>query len=159
MRKELIVTADLGHVNVFQLIREQEEEQAVEMTPRLELKMSFDTLAAHGKLSEKLSDSRGMFSRDTHAYGTHNSGTGERHEIMREMQRRLIRTIASNIQALLRQECCTAWMFAAPQTINEKVLACMDPEIRARLRSNLHADIVKVPKQEILERFLAPAMA
>lgn len=151
MKKEIIVLADLGHVKAYQVLRPPVEDGT---TLRVELVRSLDTIGSHGKVSEKLSDASGRFASSDSAYGSRRSGNGERHEMDLEAERRLIRVIASNIKdVLLDGEGCAAWHFATHGSINKRVLACLPPKVIQRLRKNIKADLVKLSKAEIMDKF------
>ncbi|HBH62581.1 MAG TPA: hypothetical protein DDX85_12775 [Nitrospiraceae bacterium] len=146
MDKTIIVVADLGHFKAYRITQEHME------SPRVTMIESYDSIEGHGKLVDKLSDSAGRFGRGG---GKEEAamGSGERHTIETETEKRLIKMIAKNIDALIASEKCEVWHLAAAKKINRQVIGKLKPEIKARLDKNITSDLTKIDRSEILNYF------
>ncbi len=146
MDKIIIVAADLGHFKAYRITQEPME------SPRVVLIDSYDAIEGHGKLADKLSDSAGRFGRGG-GKGEAGMSSGERHNIEQETEKRLIKMIAKNIDALIAGEKCKTWHLAASKAINRQVIENLKPEIKAKMDKNISADLTKTDKSEILSYF------
>jgi hypothetical protein len=72
-----------------------------------------------------------------------------------ENERRLIRLVAEKIGELVQGE--RFWYLAAGEGINGRLIDHLGPETRGSLCKNVTADLVKMPKQQVLDYFLAAA--
>jgi hypothetical protein len=149
MNTTIIITADLGHFKAYRISRDPE----VKDSPKIELVESYDTIGAHGKASDKFSDSAGRFKRDKPDKGGVRAGYGEQHKIETENGKRLVKLAAENINVIIRNEGCARWHLAAAQKINNMLVDFIAPEVRARLSRNLKSDLTNMPKAEIMKRF------
>ncbi len=147
MEKIIIITADLGHFKIYRITK-----NPLEKSPGITLIKSYDSINGHGKLGDKLSDAAGRFRRgggkDEAAMGS-----GERHNIERETEKRLIKMIAKDIGTYVVSEKCDKWFLAASRKINRQIVENLKPEIKAKMFKNLSADLTKVKKSEILGHF------
>ncbi|GBD96238.1 MAG TPA: hypothetical protein ENG83_06295 [Nitrospirae bacterium] len=146
MDKRIIIIADLGHFRAYRITKEPLE------SPGLTLIESYDSIEGHGKLGDKLSDAAGRFGRgggkDEVA-----KGSGERHNIELETEKRLTKMIAKDIEALIGSEKCKKWYLAACEKINSQIIENLKPEVKAGLVKNIVGDLTKINKSEILSRF------
>lgn len=143
---KIIIIADLGHFKAYRVTKAPLE------SPRVTLIESYDSIEGHGRLGDKLSDAAGRFGRgggkDEAA-----KGSGERHNIELETEKKLIKMIAKDIEALIAGEKCEKWYMAAGEGINSRIIKSLKPEIRAGLDKNITADLTKTNKSEILSHF------
>jgi hypothetical protein len=146
MDKTIIVVADLGHFKAYRITQEPME------SPRVTMIENYDSIDGHGKLVDKLSDMAGRFGRGG-GKDEAGMGSGERHNIETETEKRLIKTIAKNIDALIAGEKYGTWHLAAAKKINRQVIDNLKPEVKARLEKNITADLTKIDKSEILNYF------
>jgi hypothetical protein len=146
MDKTIIVVTDLGHFKAYRITQEPME------SPRVTMIDSYDSIEGHGKLVDKLSDTAGRFGRGG---GKEEAamGSGERHNIETETEKRLIKMIAKNIDALIAGEKCGVWHLAAAKKINRQVIDKLKPEVKAKLDKNITADLTKIDKSAILNYF------
>lgn len=162
MEKTLIILAALGEMKAYEVLPGSE---ADEITPRLEQILGVESLDAHRKLSDKLSDAGGRFAEETSIGKMKRSGSGERHGIVTEARRRLIKEIAGNIEGILSnsargngnkskpKDVYGRWHFAAHESINERILDILKPETAKKLEMNIKADLVKLSKSKLIEKF------
>ena len=75
MDRIIIITADLGHFKAYRVT-----EDPPDISPRVTLIESYDSVEGHGKLGDKLSDAGGRFRRSA-GKDEVAKGSGERHNI------------------------------------------------------------------------------
>ncbi len=142
----IIIAVDLGHFRAYGVTQKPLE------SPHLELIESYDSTEAHGKLSEKYSDANGKFGLMGGKGGTA-TGNGEAHNTELELEKKMIKVLAKDIEKLLAKENAIKWFFAAPTEINSRIVERLSPEARARLMKVINANITKAKKAEILSYF------
>jgi len=145
MDKTIIVVADLGHFKAYRITQGPME------SPRVTMIDSYDSTEGHGKLVDKLSDMAGRFGKG--GKDEAGMGSGERHTIGTEMEKRLIKMIAKNIDTLIAGEKCQVWHLAAAKKINRQVIDKLKTNIKAKLDRNVTADLTKIDKSEVLSYF------
>jgi len=146
MTDKMIVLADLGRVKAFRVTHDM-----MHSRPQLELVYDCEFLEAHGRLLDKVTDLAGRFP----VSGSAGASNSEHHQLREENERRLIRLVAEKISELVQGE--RYWFLAAGEGINGRILDHLRPEIRASLYKNIPADLVKTPKQQIMDYFMASA--
>ena len=80
-------------------------------------------------------------------------GSGERHAIEQETEKRIAKMIAKDIEAVIFSEECDTWYLAAGEKINSQVVENLSPEVKAGLDKNITADLTNISKSEILGHF------
>jgi len=145
----IIILANRGRLKAFRTVE----------TPTRGTKLErIEDLAfpeAHGRFSEKVTDQAGRFPM-TGISGppqTTQQSTYEALPALAETERRLMRLVAEEITAVLDREKAEQWYFAASPDIHESVLDELDPALRQRLGKSVHADLVKVPTEELMSHF------
>ncbi len=148
MKNKIVVVTDLGSFKAYKV-----DPHDFGRSPRLELLEAVELADAHEKLTDKVSDLAGRFGKG----GGPNSATavGERHNIELEHRKRLVKRLAERLSALLRGPSVDGCYFAASKEINHQILAGLEPPIRAKIEKNVPADLTKLDKSALLERFLA----
>ena len=116
MDRTIIITADLGHFKAYRVT-----EDPPDISPRVTLIESYDSIEGHGKLGDKLSDAGGRFRRSG-GKDEVATGSGERHNIELEMEKKLSRMIAKDIDALIESEDYCEWYLASVKKINRKII-------------------------------------
>jgi hypothetical protein len=142
---KVIIAADLGHFRAYRVVRNPME------SPRVELIESYDSIEAHGKLSEKVTDQAGRFSRKSGSQKA--KGSPEPHNLELELQRKMIRSIAEGIGAVLQREGNPNWYLAAEKQITNQLIESLDSVPKAKLTKSLTVNLTKVKAPEILSRF------
>jgi len=146
MKNKLVVVTDLGSLKAYKLDRND-----LGRTPRLELLQDIEWAAAHEKLADKLSDQAGRFGKG----GASGASSGERHNIALEHRKRLVKQLAERVSLLIRPEDVDACYFAASKEIHHQILEELEPRLRAKIEKNITADLTKLDKAELLDRFVA----
>jgi hypothetical protein len=141
----VIIVVDLGHFRAYRVTKSAME------SPKVELIESYDTLEAHGRLGDKLTDKAGRFGMGGEQGNL--KGYGEPHNLELESMRRVTKQIARDINAVIQSEDLPKWYLAAGKRINNQILDNLDPSVKGKLWKNLKAVLTKVHKSELLDRF------
>lgn len=144
----LLVVADLGGFKAFKL-----ENHNSHRSPRLEFLEQFDNRAAHGRLVDRVSDLSGRFPRGTGMKAAGAMSDGERHNIELETRKRFVRQLAQRLNALARTQEVERCFLAASREINHQLLQELDPQLRAKIARNVPADLTKLERAELINRF------
>ena len=147
MERTIIITADLGHFKAYRVT-----EDPPDISPRVTLIESYDSIEGHGKLGDKLSDAGGRF-RGAGGKDEVAKGSGERHNIKLETENKISKMIAKDIDAVIENEDCDEWYLASVKKINRKIIDNLKPEVKDRMVKNITADLTGVSKSEILSHF------
>ena len=141
MSIKLIIVTDLQRFKLFALKEDPMGRESVELV------QSIDSLETHERLRDKVSDRKGNFQ------GVGASGSGENHNLVEEEEHRRIKEIAAQISRSLQEYRHDSWYFAAPKAINNQIVELIDPAIKSTMTINLHADVTKIPDDQLLEYF------
>jgi hypothetical protein len=146
---KLIITVDLGHFKAFR-VKEETGGRG-----KMQLIESYDSIEAHGKLLEKITDQAGRFKLGGGKCSAAKAkGYGEPHGMKSEVDKRLTKLLAKDICTLLsRENNYDKWYFAAPDEINSRILENLDPAFKGRLGKNVTANLTKFKKADILKYF------
>ncbi|UCH80219.1 MAG: host attachment protein [Nitrospiraceae bacterium] len=147
MDKKIIIIADLGHFKAYRITQEPRQP-----SPKVTLIESYDSIEGHGKLGDKLSDAGGRFRRSG-GKDEVAKGSGERHNIELELEKKVSKMLAMDIDALIEREGCNEWYLASGKKINRKIIDNLKPAVKNRLIKNITADLTGIGKAEILNHF------
>jgi hypothetical protein len=145
MKNTIVVLADLGCLKAYRV-----EKPLMNHSPRLELLEEFNNVAPHTRLTETVSDASGRFPRTGSGGGM---SDGERHNIGLEQRRRLVKALGERVTDLIRSTGAEACYLAASRAIHNQLMDEICPEARKLILRNVHADLTKVDKQELLSHF------
>jgi hypothetical protein len=148
MKNTLVVVADIGCYKAFKM-----EDGHLRRMPRLELVEEFNNAQAHEKLVSKVSDLAGRFPRRSGKSHSAAMSDGERHNLEQELRKRLVRELAERLNTLDRGQDVERWLLAASREINHMLINQLEPHIRAKIEKNIPADLTKLERKEILQRF------
>lgn len=144
----LVVVANLGHLKAYRLVR----------TPARGLKLEpLDELnfpEAHGHYADKVTDIAGRFPVSESAGPYVQMSSAEALRAQNETHRRLARLVAEQIEAILRRERPEWWRFAATSEIFHAIADQIPPDLRSRMVQSVHADLTKLPPEEVAAHFL-----
>ncbi|MGO9013414.1 MAG: host attachment protein [Dissulfurispiraceae bacterium] len=143
---KLIVVVDLGHFKAYKVSKNPNE------SARLDLLECYDILDTHGKFTDKFTDAEGCFDRGEGKAGIA-TGSGEPHHLELEIEKKVIKRIANDINTLVLNEGCSKWNLAAGERINNQIVETLEPSIKAKLDKNIKADLTKTEKSKILGFF------
>jgi hypothetical protein len=142
---DIIVVVDLGTINAYEIIKDPFELES----DKIETIKSYVTIEPRVKGSEKFRDSAGRFYQG----GGPEAGFGEKHSIERETEKRLIDHIVDEINQLVLKSECDKWFLAADRSISNQILENLSPEVKAKLKKNVAANLTKAPKSEVMDYF------
>jgi len=146
MTDKMIVLADLGRVKAYRLHYDM-----MTTKPQIELIYDCEFLEAHERLVDRVTDMAGQFPLG----GAPGASNGENHNLRGETERRLIRLVAGKINDLTEGQ--RYWGLAAAVEINGRIVENLRADTRSKLFRNVTADLVKTPKQQVMEYFQVPA--
>lgn len=155
MSDHFIITADRGHVRIFQ------RAQPVGQTkPNLNEVQAMDFPAGRQSYTDRDTDMAGRFQSSQHqgrGPGAPMARTGgsidERLPMQEEEERRQTRDVAQTVTTFLEQHPDATWDFAAAPAIHNAVLESLPPATRSRLRQGVAKDLVNQPVNELLGHF------
>lgn len=140
-----VILADLGAIRAFRLSPENDP-----LTPHQgPAAIEEITLPTHTRNSDR----PGNFSQPADAGNSNSMNTCENHHEKEEHEKRRIKFLAKEIEALLAREADKVWCLAAPATINNRILAHLATETSEFLETNLKADLTHITLRELEERF------
>lgn len=152
----IIIVGDMGELKAYRVtsvtgIDSHESMQVSHTqhrgTPKeamvLETVSYIDYLAAHGKMSEHVSDKTGRFG----------NATGEPHNTGLEKENSILKQISDDIASIINKENPAQWNLAFPKANNHKLYDKLDPKIKKTLNKNLASDLTKIDKSNLLSHF------
>ncbi|MBI4837995.1 MAG: host attachment protein [Nitrospirae bacterium] len=142
----IIITVDLGHLKAYRVTAEPAG------SPKIELIKTHDSVEGLGKLGGKLSDIAGRFTGGG-GKGEVAKGYGEPHHLVSDIRKKLVKTIAADMSALITKEDCKKWHLAAGGRINKEIVENLEPKVKSKLDKNITLDLTKTPKSGILAHF------
>jgi hypothetical protein len=143
----VIITADLGHFKAYRIKMDPLGR------PIIDLIGSYDSLEGHGKLGDKVSDTAGRFLGGG-GKGEVAKGYGEPHNLESETEKKLVKMIAADINALIKREDCEKWHLAAGEKINKGIVENLEPVVKSKLDKNIASNLTNTPKSEIWSHFV-----
>lgn len=143
---KVIIAVDLGHFKAYKVTKQEHE------SPKIQLIESYDSIEAHGKLSDKLSDTAGRFGVGGGKNGAA-KGYGEPHNIELEMEKKAVKLISNDINAIIRKEGSPKWYLAASKMINSQILDNLDAGVKAKLDKNIMSNLTNTDKSDIMKHF------
>ncbi len=148
---KIMIVVDLGHFRAFRVKSEQFGKGKIELIE------SYDSLDAHGKLLDKITDQAGRFKFGGGRDGVQKAkGYGEPHNTKEETERKLIKSLAKDINSLLsREKDYDGWFFAAAEEIDSRILDGLSAGVKARMEKHLIANLTNFGKADILKHFEA----
>ena len=142
MSSKLVIVADSQHFKLFRVKADPMKRES------LECLLSSDSLDIHQKPSEKLSDRLGHCET---AWGV--QGGGENHNMAEEEERKRLHELSKQISEALQKYPHELCYFAAPKSINHKIIEALSPALQKNITQNLALDLTKTPTDEILGHF------
>ena len=155
MSEHFIITADRGHLRVF-----QQQIAPGQQTPGLQEVTALDFPAGVRPYSDRDTDAAGRFQssrQPSRGSGAPTARSGmsidERLPMQREEERRETRDVAETIESFLREHSDATWDFAAGPEIHHDVLEALSPEVRARLHQAVTKDLIHQPDTALRQHF------
>lgn len=144
LENTLIIVADLGELKAFN-VKKYEAIVGNELKTSYSLEVINDENFIEGrkKLSETLSDDSGRFGNDTL----------EDHDLKIEIENRIIREIAQDIENIIKNLKPKQLFLAFPKEHNRELTNELTSQTKAILTKNITSDLVKTDKDKILSFF------
>lgn len=155
MKSTFIVLADLGHLRAFQ---PKPAEPGVGREYDLkELKLAPLTHTP-SPIGEMVTDQAGRFATVSNPGSPRGCGMsyGEPHNLQTEDERRLIKKLASRMDALIAKRSPARWILAAPSAILPRVKDALHPRSKKKLVDTQAADLTKLSLKQVEARFFKP---
>ena len=146
MKNTLVIVTDLGLFKAYRL-----EHTDIQHTPRLELIEELESVDAHGKLIDKVTDQAGRWRVPMGRMGM---SYGERQKIELEMQRRLVKQLAGHINSAAREQNADEIYLSANKDTHRQLLEELGVDVRARIVRMVPLDLTKANKAELLGHFV-----
>jgi hypothetical protein len=160
MSEHFIITADRGHLHIY-----QHQQARGQMTPTMKEVQALDFPGGRRSYTDRDTDMAGRFqgSRNpAQGSGAPTARTGmsidERLPMQEEEERRQTRDICHAIDAFLQQRPNATWDFAGAPAVHNSVLEALSPQTRSRLRQSVAKDLVNQPVADLAGHF-EPARA
>jgi hypothetical protein len=141
---EILIVTDLGTFKAYEIVKEPLE------SPKLELIKAFENIPAYAKVSDIMADQAGRFGVEQSGGGVI-KGYGEKHHLEEEIEKRILKTIAEEIENILEEHKPKVWHLATEKTINNKLLELISENTKKILSKNIKANLTKLGKKELLE--------
>ena len=155
MSDHVIITADRGHVRVF-----QKNQSPGQMTPTLAEVQALDFPSGRRSYTDRDTDMAGRFQSSNNpgrAPGAPMARTGmsidERLPMQEEEQRRQTKDLVETIATFLQSHPAATWDFAAGPEVHNAVLEALAPATRSRLRQAIAKNLVNQPVTDLLKQF------
>lgn len=145
----LVITADLGRLKIYRVT----QDLLSDPKPSIDLVRDWDLSDKHSRFDRRDTDQAGRFPRGTSNRDTTGMSYGERHNDKTKAEQSQLQEIADSINQSVRSDECDGFYLAAPQTIHQKLLDSLLPEVRESLVTHLPVDLIKAPKMDLLQRF------
>lgn len=140
----LMVVADRGILKAFE-VRQTNHGPSPQLIAETNLR------SAREHYRDKLTDQAGAF--PSTGSGGNANAIAERPSMEIEEDARLFRSIAQQIEALIRQHQPLSWSFAAPAEINPHILEQIPSDLRKILIENVKRDLTKTRVADFSNHF------
>ncbi|QSR88371.1 host attachment protein [Methylacidiphilum caldifontis] len=147
MRLDIIIVADLGQIKAYKITKD-------ELTTNSHAQLIDDQIIEMGrkKLKDIDTDKQGEFAVVSYPL-TGERSVGERHNEKLEIRRKLICELSKTINLIIKKYNPAAWALSAGSEILPRIIEKLDPATKKTLLKTIPADLTKIDKTEILERF------
>jgi hypothetical protein len=153
MANTLLAVCDLGQFRCYRL-----ENTELFGSPRLELVDEFKPGEMDHRYGNTLTARTGRSAQgNVNRQSVGNTSDGESHNMELEKRRRAIKQITERLNQLLAGDEYERCFFAAPEEMNPQFIEHLNPIARNKIEKNIHSDLVRLGKQEILEHFMSQA--
>lgn len=147
MSTTVIIVADAGALKAYRI-----SEKSLIHKRKAELVKSIQYEEAHRKLSEVVSDQAGRF-RGAGKIFNAAGATGEEHNLLLDMQKKIIKHLATDIESVIKLYAADAYHLALSVKLYRPVLDALRKDIRAKLKRTVNADLTKETLGKLRERF------
>ena len=137
---KLIILADMGELKSYKV-------DYIDATSRYHVEpvTAIDYIEGRKKIGDTLTDDRGNFQHSS----------GEDHTQEHHVEQELVQKIADDISAMLADAPAASCYLAFPARHHKELTDALSETARAALAKNIASDLVKCPKEDILNHFAA----
>lgn len=141
----LVIVADRGSLKAYRV------DDTPTRGPSLHLVQAFDTTDAHGKLSDKVTDSAGRYAAD--GAGAHLGASIAETKLENETDRRIYKQLADQIAKIVKSDAANGWSFAAAAEIHGAIVDLLPNDVRNRIVEHVKSDLVKIESAKLPSHF------
>ena len=148
LENTLIVVADLGELKVYKPVKHEaivNKGHELKVSWSLELLTDLDYIATHKKISEIVSDKAGNFKH----------GNVEDNKVEDMIEKRTLRDVANDIEKIVENEQPKQLFLAFPKEHHPQLMEELSDSVKALIKKDLAANLVKEDKNKILDHFTA----
>ena len=147
MSTTLIIVADAGLLKAYRI-----SQKSLTHKHKAELVKSVYYEQAHRKLGEIVSDQAGRF-RGAGKKTTAGAATGEEHNLLLDLQKKVIKHISTDIESVIKLYAADAYHVAISVKLYKPVLQSLKKDLRAKIKKTVNADLTKETVAKLRERF------
>ena len=140
----LLIVADLGELKAYRVVKKEgifDNELKVSYVP--EPITDLDYIAGHKKVQDLVSDEAGRFG---HSHG-------EAHNLEKEIEKRTLKDIATDIDTIVSKEGAQKLLLAFPQVHFSELMEHLSPQTTQKILKGLPEDLIKTPRDKLLSHF------
>ncbi len=144
----LIIIADLGELKVYKPVKHEaivNNGHDLKISWSLELLTDLDYIATHKKISEHVTDKAGNFKH----------GNVEDNKLEDTIEARTIKDVAADITKIVEHEHPKQLFLAFPKEHHPALMEALSADVKALIKKDLAADLIKEDKNKILDHFTA----
>ncbi len=142
----IVIVANQGELKVFKINKyERTVKGEIKVDYNLETLDTQDYIDSHKKLQDVVTDQAGRF----------RNNIGEEHELQNERKKRVLKEIAEDIDIINTKLKPTMVFLSFTKEYMPKLLDELSEESKQVLIKTIPSDLVKTPRDKILEHFLA----
>jgi hypothetical protein len=142
----LVIVADRGSLKAYRV------NETPTRGPSLHLVQAFNTIDAHGRLLDKVTDYAGRFAVRDGAGLQHGASIAET-KLENETDRRIYRQLADQIAKVVKTDGIEGWSFAAPAEFHSAIVDLLPNDVRNRIVEHVKSDLVKVEPAKLGTHF------
>ena len=144
----IIITTDLGRTKIYRVTQGLSDPK-----PSIELLTDNDFPNDYSRFDNRDTDAAGRFPGGTGSQTPSGMSYGERHGEKTEAEKSQLRQVADFINEVVIRESIPGVYLAAPQTILQRLIESLSPDVQGFLIETLPLDLNKAEKLELLRRF------
>jgi hypothetical protein len=141
----LIIVTDRGTLKAYRV------DETPTRGPSLHLVQAFNTTEAHGRFSDKVTDSAGRYAAD--GAGAHPGASIAETKLGNETDRRIYKELADQITKLVKSDGVAGWSFAAPSEFHAAIVDLLPGDVRNRIVEHVKSDLVKIEPAKLSTHF------
>jgi len=153
---DIVIVSDLGEMKIYRAAPRDLEAEADSKSENIKLDLieTKDYLLSHWKMHDLVSDQAGRFKGGSQVKGKFSQGSmGERHELVKKIEKDVIKTVAKDISDAVAQNRTQKWFLGVSETIYDHILEKVSKSAKETLFLGVKKDLVKTDKTDLVEIF------